>query len=347
MKKRITNLIISYALILLFAFVLISCKKKNVHIHNLLKIDSKDSTCTENGNEEYYICQICGKIFKDSKAEVELMSISTILATGHSFTDSYYYDETYHWKECICHDDVSVEKEKHIFKDDECVICHYNKKKPNLLSLEYIEKKINDNLATLSKTSDKPNLPLEIVENTIVINQNGTYDLTNISAEAIMINSQDVKLVFDNTTINGTITFLNSLELCVKSPSLIDSNSFAINGNGNLFICGNKELTINSKTNVSTINCKNIILDNSIITINSEGNGLSSTKEINDGVIYLNNSTYNCSSNGDCIVSNKNVVIKNSHCNFITDNIFVENNEENKEKYNLFAITSSIKFWIL
>ena len=39
--------------------------------HNLTKIDAKGSTCQEQGNNEYYYCEDCGKYFKDAEATVE------------------------------------------------------------------------------------------------------------------------------------------------------------------------------------------------------------------------------------------------------------------------------------
>ena len=33
--------------------------------HNMAKIEAKAVTCTENGNNEYYICNVCHKVFKD------------------------------------------------------------------------------------------------------------------------------------------------------------------------------------------------------------------------------------------------------------------------------------------
>lgn len=41
------------------------------HIHETELIPAKESTCTENGNNEYYYCAGCGKYFKDAEATVE------------------------------------------------------------------------------------------------------------------------------------------------------------------------------------------------------------------------------------------------------------------------------------
>ena len=65
-----------------------SCKKKSQKSceHNLSKIDAKPASCVESGNEEYYICQSCNKIYSDSNATNELSQAPTIQALGHTLT---------------------------------------------------------------------------------------------------------------------------------------------------------------------------------------------------------------------------------------------------------------------
>lgn len=41
------------------------------HIHKTESIPAKKSSCTENGNNEYYYCAGCGKYFKDAEATIE------------------------------------------------------------------------------------------------------------------------------------------------------------------------------------------------------------------------------------------------------------------------------------
>ena len=55
--------------------------------HSLTKTDAKAATCTEDGNNEYYTCSACGKIFKDETGTQET-SVETekLVATGHSLT---------------------------------------------------------------------------------------------------------------------------------------------------------------------------------------------------------------------------------------------------------------------
>ena len=55
--------------------------------HSLTKTDAKEPTCTEDGNNEYYTCSACGKIFKDAEGKtVTTVEAEKIAATGHTMT---------------------------------------------------------------------------------------------------------------------------------------------------------------------------------------------------------------------------------------------------------------------
>lgn len=41
------------------------------HVHTMIKIDGKESTCIEQGNNTYYKCDACGKYFKDPNGNTE------------------------------------------------------------------------------------------------------------------------------------------------------------------------------------------------------------------------------------------------------------------------------------
>ena len=58
---------------------------KTVHI------PKKDATCTEYGNEEYWICENCGKYFGDANGDTEIEKDSWIIsAIGHDWNDAVY-----------------------------------------------------------------------------------------------------------------------------------------------------------------------------------------------------------------------------------------------------------------
>lgn len=59
--------------------------------HNLVKTAYKAPTCTVNGNEEYWICENCGKYFSDANGDTEIEKDSWIIsAINHSWNDAVY-----------------------------------------------------------------------------------------------------------------------------------------------------------------------------------------------------------------------------------------------------------------
>ena len=55
-----------------------------VIVHDLTKVDSKDATCTEQGNITYWKCNTCAKLFRDNYAESEINIGDTVVpALGH------------------------------------------------------------------------------------------------------------------------------------------------------------------------------------------------------------------------------------------------------------------------
>ena len=55
--------------------------------HKMTKTDAKAATCTEDGNNEYYSCSACGKIFKDADGKIATtVNAEKIAATGHKMT---------------------------------------------------------------------------------------------------------------------------------------------------------------------------------------------------------------------------------------------------------------------
>lgn len=55
--------------------------------HTLTPVDAKQPTCTEAGNEAYYLCSHCGKLFADENAETEVSDADvTLAALGHELT---------------------------------------------------------------------------------------------------------------------------------------------------------------------------------------------------------------------------------------------------------------------
>ena len=54
--------------------------------HSLTKVEAVAATCTEGGNNEYYTCSVCKKVFKADKATETTVADETLAALGHKLT---------------------------------------------------------------------------------------------------------------------------------------------------------------------------------------------------------------------------------------------------------------------
>ena len=133
------------------------------HKHTLTAVSKQDATCTEKGNEAYWKCDGCGKMFSDSEGKNEIQSVPEIAAKGHSVpsmtetkpadctnkgqksgkcevcqqtvtedipalghqTGDWQLDESFHWKECSrC--GRAVERGNHVFVNGKCSFCNFD-----------------------------------------------------------------------------------------------------------------------------------------------------------------------------------------------------------------------------
>ncbi len=62
-------------------------KEAPKHVHVLIKVDAREATCTEEGNEAYYKCSECDKWFEDATGIVEIQDKSTVIIKpkGHKW----------------------------------------------------------------------------------------------------------------------------------------------------------------------------------------------------------------------------------------------------------------------
>ena len=75
-----------------------------------------NATCTENGSK-HTICTVCNTI----------IHTQVLPATGHSYSDAWTHDETYHWHDATCGHDVTSDKVKHIYDEEwNCTVCGYH-----------------------------------------------------------------------------------------------------------------------------------------------------------------------------------------------------------------------------
>ena len=65
------------------------------HVHDLIKTEAKDATCTEAGNIEYWTCSECEKLFSDEEGTTEITAADTVVpAKGHSLEKTEAVDAT-------------------------------------------------------------------------------------------------------------------------------------------------------------------------------------------------------------------------------------------------------------
>lgn len=97
--------------------------------HNMLHTESKDATCTEPGNIEYWQCSICEKYFADHDGKYEILLSNTVISAGHTFADDWSYDETSHWREATCeHKEQPLDMGDHTFVNHVCSVCNFEEK---------------------------------------------------------------------------------------------------------------------------------------------------------------------------------------------------------------------------
>ena len=58
---------------------------------NMIQTPKKDATCTVDGTEEYWTCEICGKHFSDEEGKMEIELSDTVISKlGHSYGESVW-----------------------------------------------------------------------------------------------------------------------------------------------------------------------------------------------------------------------------------------------------------------
>ena len=71
-------------------------------VHDLVKVEAKPATCTDDGNDEYWACEACDKVFGDADGEEEIkLGDVAIPATGHDPADGWEGDAGGHWRSCL------------------------------------------------------------------------------------------------------------------------------------------------------------------------------------------------------------------------------------------------------
>ena len=71
-------------------------------VHDLVKVEAKPATCTDDGNDEYWVCEACDKVFGDADGEKEIKPEDVAIpAIGHDPADEWEGDAGGHWRSCL------------------------------------------------------------------------------------------------------------------------------------------------------------------------------------------------------------------------------------------------------
>ena len=91
--------------------------------HHLTKVEEKESTCEEEGNDLYYTCE-CGKWYYDQKAKKEITNHNDVTKakTAHSYGEEWKKNEEYHWRACsACGEIDDLTKQEHTWDAGEVI----------------------------------------------------------------------------------------------------------------------------------------------------------------------------------------------------------------------------------
>lgn len=141
---------------------------------------------------------------------IALTSIAMLTGCGphvHTFSESYTYDSTYHWKDATCgHKDIKAGIGQHVFNDAYvCTICGYDEFKHNPYHIERIEQRtVTDYLEKVIKL---PELVLALIPENLSFTKYEMYyyskDLDN--EEVLMSASVTVPYLDGEPYIHGFV----------------------------------------------------------------------------------------------------------------------------------------------
>ena len=97
--------------------------------HALSKVERVEPDHHKTGNIEYFVCDLCGKLFLDEAGETEIIPAETVLPViPHDFSEEWTSDESGHWHECSCGDREDFAEHAYDDEYDEvCNICGYSR----------------------------------------------------------------------------------------------------------------------------------------------------------------------------------------------------------------------------
>jgi len=98
----------------------------NLAAHIMICHEYKEPTCSEEGIELHYECEVCRKLFIDEAGTSETTAENVkIPKTSHTPSGDWKWDEYSHWKSCICGAKTEVNVHRDTNDDGFCDVCGY------------------------------------------------------------------------------------------------------------------------------------------------------------------------------------------------------------------------------
>lgn len=109
--------------------------------HTLTHVERVEPTHFAPGNEEYWECSVCHKLFSDANGQQEISRQDTVLPQiAHDYASDWASDDTSHWHQCSCGDKADVAEHSFAWiidreptedqtglKHEECTVCGFSR----------------------------------------------------------------------------------------------------------------------------------------------------------------------------------------------------------------------------
>ena len=115
--------------------------------HTLTHVERVEPTHFAPGNQEYWECSVCHKLFSDAKGQQEISRQDTVLPQiAHDYSDDWASDDTSHWHQCSCGDKADVAEHSFAWiidreptedqtglKHEQCTVCGYTRSQDTVI----------------------------------------------------------------------------------------------------------------------------------------------------------------------------------------------------------------------
>ena len=196
------------------------------HTHKLTLVAANPPTCTENGNIAYYMCSVCGKMFKYADGSVEL--------TAEDIVDAAK-DHNYEWVV----DKQPTETEKGS-KHEECTVCHDKKASVEIPPLgpqtEQLQNLLNAG-GTVVLDKDYTINQTMVVKKSVTLDLNGHVIKMVGSGSVISVSWSNLTLQDSNKTATHTDTSLPAGGV-ITGGSAVRGGGVYIGINGSMTMTG-------------------------------------------------------------------------------------------------------------